>query len=52
MTQMVYFMSGLSGPSDEIIKQVAKMIYDFIKFVLNNKPDKIKRNVTKLPDLL
>ncbi len=48
MSQMVYLMSVLPGPSDEINKQVTKTIYDFI---WNNKPDKIKRNVMKLPKL-
>lgn len=42
-------MSVLPGPSDDIMKQINKIIFEFI---WNNKPDKIKRNIMKLPKLL
>ncbi len=46
ISQFVYMMSVLPGPSEDIITQVNTIIFDF---VWNNKPDKIKRNVMKLP---
>jgi len=46
ISQLVYLLSVLPSPSDEILTHINLMIFDFI---WNKKPDKIKRDVMKLP---
>ncbi len=48
ISQLVYLMSVLPSPSLTILMGVNKSIF---KFIWNNKPEKIKRDVMKLPKM-
>jgi hypothetical protein len=49
ISQLVYLMSVLPKPSKEMINHINKTIFNFL---WNNKPDKIKRDIMKLPKYL
>ncbi len=49
ISQLIYLMSVLPAPPDELLSTVNTIIYNFI---WNNKPDKIKRDIMKLPKCL
>ena len=46
ISQFVYLMSVLPAPPDQLSKQINTLIY---RFLWNNKPDKVKRDIMKLP---
>jgi len=46
ISQLVYLLSVLPSPSEEMLMRINKLLFEFI---WNAKPDKVKRSTMKLP---
>jgi len=46
ISQLVYLLSALPSPSEEMLMQLNKL---WFKFVWKAKPDKVKRSFMKVP---